>query len=338
MEKYDQHKIFVTGVSGSGKTTFAKRYAELFDVPYLDFDANWHYGSEDCGEFLAGLDQRFVIDAIPYSDNDAFVQYFQENQEDIRTVCVCCTNRDEWERRVQEKPFRSLFYSYVMFYGFYFYTLRLYSTFNTVYYDSFTDEFIDQAELYKRIEWLPQVVKKGFKEYLDQQIYDKYYQDIEFLDFVGYVQSYKTWETIKDLVDWEGKTVADLGCFHCYFSIKAARAGAIVTSLDINETVLETSKIINELEGWPIHKIERWEGGEEISSDYDIVLCLNVLHHFADVELALKNILAKTVIFEVNQSFIPIIKKEFTIVKACLSHRKDRDKKDRIILVCTRHV
>ena len=68
--------------------------------------------------------------------------------------------------------------------------------------------------------------KENFKKYLDTLSYDKYYQDIECINFIGYTKSSKTWDNIKDLVDWKDKKVADLGCFHGYFSFKSAKTSA----------------------------------------------------------------------------------------------------------------
>jgi 2-polyprenyl-3-methyl-5-hydroxy-6-metoxy-1,4-benzoquinol methylase len=170
--------------------------------------------------------------------------------------------------------------------------------------------------------------KEVLKKWLSEQTYDKNYQDIECIEFNGYSQSYKTWEQIKDLIDWENKKVADLGCFHCYFSLKVAKEGAKVTSMDINDEVLKTSKKINEIEN-NILTIKKWEGGEEVSEDFDVTLCLNVLHHFKDVSLGLKNIKSKIVIFEVNKPMIVNIEKEFNIIEKIQSYRSGR-----IILKC----
>lgn len=92
------------------------------------------------------------------------------------------------------------------------------------------------------------MTNEELKKWIDTQEYDKYYQDIECIGLLGYTKSFKTWENIKRLVDWNGKKVADLGCFHGYFSFKAAKLGTIVTGLDDNVAVLKTTQLINELE------------------------------------------------------------------------------------------
>lgn len=178
--------------------------------------------------------------------------------------------------------------------------------------------------------------KEELKIYLDKLSYDKYYQDIECINFIGYTKSYKTWDNIKNLVDWKDKKVADLGCFHGYFSIKAAKMGANVTGFDISDTVLSTTNIINEIEG-NIIDTKVWAGGEEISEDFDITLALNVIHYFKDLKTSLKNIKSKTVIFETNQELVDTISEEFNIIKRVNSHRPDFYGKPRIILLCERN-
>ena len=173
-------------------------------------------------------------------------------------------------------------------------------------------------------------MKNELKKWLSVQKYDKNYQDIDCIDFIGYSQSHLTWERMKDIVVWDNKKVADVGCFHCYFSIKVSKLGADVTSMDINEGVLKTSQMINEIEGNKLTLVQ-WEGGEEVSSDFDICLCLNVLHHFKDVKKSLQNMKAKQVIFETNIDLLDEIKVYFDIEKRVASHRSNR-----IILLCNR--
>jgi SAM-dependent methyltransferase len=167
------------------------------------------------------------------------------------------------------------------------------------------------------------VDKASFKLYVDKLGYDKYYQDIEYLDFVGYSLSYKTWSNIKDIFAWRGKRVADLGCFHGYFSFKIAKEGASVVGFDRAQEVLDTTSILNNVYGNLI-ELRRWEGGQVIPSDFDIALCLNVLHHFDDPELSLLNIRSKYCLFEINQVNTDIVERYFEIVEARNSHRPGR--------------
>jgi hypothetical protein len=347
MKRYNEKKIFVTGISGSGKTVFALKYAKDFTVPYFPFDLNWNYRSpsieDEYNNLVKKYPDKFITDAIPYLIKDgqlAFLKYYEKNRNNIKIICVCCTNIDELNKRLLRKYFTNIKEAYDAYHDFYFNTLKNnFSGLNIEYFDSCNNEFIDENTLYERISWFPEFLdnytKKfnGLKDYINEQKYDKFYQDVESVNLTGYTKSYITWNNIKDLVDWKNKRVADLGCFHCYFSFKVAKMGADVTGFDISEDVLRTSKYINEIEGNPI-ELKKWCGGEEVSSEYDVVLCLNVLHHFSNIKEGLKNIKAKTVIFETNVDLIDKIIDEFDVKRVLKSNRVDANGIPRIILLC----
>lgn len=162
-----------------------------------------------------------------------------------------------------------------------------------------------------------------FKKHLDACTYDKKYQDIEYIDFKGYSESYKTWNAIKDLIEWKDKTVADLGCFHGYFSFLIARHGGIVTGMDRSPEVLETTEILNEAYG-NIIKTKQWVGGELVPDTFHVALVLNVLHHFGDQEKALQNIKAQWVVFEVKYDQRFLISQYFKEIRTVPSHRVGR--------------
>jgi len=162
-----------------------------------------------------------------------------------------------------------------------------------------------------------------FKIHLNSCEYDKMYQDIEYIEMIGYSQSFKTWQAIKGLIEWKDKKVADLGCFHGYFSFKIAELGGIVTGMDRSSIVLETTEMLNEVYGSQI-KTKVWVGGDPIGDGFDVALCLNMLHHCGDEENTLKNMTSKFAIFEVkyDQSFL--ISQYFDIIKKVQSHRVGR--------------
>ena len=167
------------------------------------------------------------------------------------------------------------------------------------------------------------MTKEEFKTRLATLTYDKMYQDIEYIDMIGYSKSYETWDTIKDIIEWEGKSVADLGCFHGYFAFKIAQLGGTVIGLDRSPAVLETTEILNECYGSPI-RTQVWVGGDPIPENIDVTLCLNVLHHFEDQERAIMNMRSKHAVFEVkyDQSFI--ITQYFDIIEKRQSKRQGR--------------
>lgn len=167
------------------------------------------------------------------------------------------------------------------------------------------------------------MIKEEFKNRLETLQYDKFYQDIDYIDFIGYSKSYETWERIKSIFDWKDKKVADLGAFHGYFSFKIAELGGIVTAMDRSPIVLETTEILNQCYGSPI-KTQVWVGGEEVSEEFDISLCLNALHHFGDQEKALKNIKSEFALFEVKYDQCFLITQYFDVFKKVQSHRVGR--------------
>ena len=162
-----------------------------------------------------------------------------------------------------------------------------------------------------------------FRPYLDKQTYDKYYQDITCIGFKGYSESYKTWANIKNEVNWAGKKVADLGCFHGYFSFQTAKLNAVVTAFDRSPDVIKTTEIINELEG-NIIETRVWKDTDSITETFDVMLCLNVLHHFEHPDKILKEIRCSIAVFEINTDQEKLVRKYFEIEKRIPSHRTDR--------------
>lgn len=340
MREYKENKIFVTGVSGSGKTTFCKKYINNFNKLYISFEDNWggyikKIENQD-GVFLEKLPNSFIVDAIPYNPNgypQNFLDYCETNKNDVKIICIACTDKISFEKRLKEKFYNDVVQALIEYHGFYFGTmLELYSNLNVDYYDSYTDEFISSEEFYNRLKWITdgetnkinsELIKKYFLIYLETLKYDKKYQDIDCVDFKGYTSSYKTWENIKDLVDWKDKKIVDLGCFHGYFTFKVAKSGGIATGYDINPDVLRTTSYINIIEG-DIIKTKRWCAGDEVPNEFDITLCLNVLHYFPDIDLGLQNIKTEYVLFEINNNLEENVIKYFDIIKRVSSHREGR--------------
>ena len=371
LKKINEKKIFVTGLSGSGKTMFAKFFSAFYNIPYFDFELKWggYQGiiENQFKNLIEKLPNKFIIDAIPYKykiDNNLnnlkminalelrldgwthiygnldFLNYYKKNKDEIKIICICCTNKEEFNKRLK---FAYKIQAYNEYYNFYQIIVKnIFSKLNIEYFDSYYNDFITKEELYKRIDWIDEskinsLRKESLMQCINMQQYDKLYQDIECINFIGYTESFKTWDNIKDLVDWKDKKVADLGCFHCYFSFKIAKLGANVTAFDNNVSILEIANYINDIEENIIY-LKRWTGGEEISSEYDITLCLNVLHYFSDIKKGLQNIKSKIVIFETNKNLVSIISEEFNIIKTIKSHRVDIENNERIILLCEKKI
>ncbi len=159
--------------------------------------------------------------------------------------------------------------------------------------------------------------------HLEAQTYDRYYQDIEVLGIRGYVNSDRTWAAIAPLVDWRGKSVADLGCFHGYFSFKVEQAGAAsVTGLDHSRALLTTAQMIAALQDSRV-TFQLWRGGEP-TPDCDVALCLNMLHHCRDPLRTLANMRCRQAVFEIKPEYEPAVQTHFEIRVRRASHRDDR--------------
>lgn len=160
IKKYIEKKIFVTGLTACGKTTFAKEYAKQFNHNYINFDDNWIYqrpAEEQYDSIMKKLTDDFIIDAIPYATINgkfAFLDYYDNNKNNIKIVCVCCTDKNEFNNRIEAKRFKPKA-PYTDFYDFYFNAVKnLYSKLNIDYYDSFSNELINEEQLYERIKWI----------------------------------------------------------------------------------------------------------------------------------------------------------------------------------------
>lgn len=207
------------------------------------------------------------------------------------------------------------------FRNFYVNNLPTIQRFRTVMYrDSATDEYTSIEEILERLDYKKLVLHHRLENLGEH--YDGFYQDIEALELVGYSESYQTWESIKDLIDWKDKSVIDLGCHHGYFAFKVEDSGAIARGLDQSETVLETARLINEIRGGKV-TFEVWKGGDKIP-ECDVILCLNVLHHFDDPEQAMATMNSSSVVFEANVEQRPLIENHFRVVQEAGSYRAGR--------------
>lgn len=194
---------------------------------------------------------------------------------------------------------------------------------HVIFYDSLQNGYTTEAEMLRRMraETFP------LHDRLDQAAagYDALYQDIEVLNAVGYSESHKTWESLRDLVPWRGQRVTDLGCFHGYFVFKVEDCGGGVRGLDRSPAALETARMINELRGGHA-EFSQWTGGDPIP-ECDVILCLNVLHHFGDAgvqEKALTAMRCRMAVFEIYAEQLAMIERHFRTVTRHRSHRKNR--------------
>ncbi len=171
---------------------------------------------------------------------------------------------------------------------------------------------------------------------LDKMPHDKYYEDIELpsgLVIPGYSQSHESWNRLYQLIDFKGKDVLDLGCFHGFFSFKAEEVGARnITGVELNENAIEVARRIAWLKNSKVCFCQGDIVSLETDYVYDIVLALNMLHHVKDIHQALQNIFeaGKLIVFEIPLTQEDIITQyakrfAFDFMGRANSHRPERE-------------
>lgn len=120
--------------------------------------------------------------------------------------------------------------------------------------------------------------------WIDCHSFDPRYQTIE-LDgevlCVGYTNSAESWRRIQQWgIDWNGKTVGEMGCYLGYFCFKVEEAGAKqVVGYDASASVLVAAKKLAELRRSTCQFTHCNLSIEPIVDNFDLCLVLNVLHH-----------------------------------------------------------
>lgn len=342
-----EHVIILLGASGAGKSYYADKWIEEHPE-YVIAPAD-----QDCYTTIGGvITNKYVI--MDYYFNTDF------NAERLKSVVQCQVDiivlfkRPEIlsKRRIETKAL-SRFNPVDCGYGrdFYLYELSSYVDINACrYLDDKYNEY-DRAGFRKEFNsYLTPYTYEQVKNYLDyiesipSQEYDKYYHhfNLPYMQRIGkdgYARNEETWEIIKDWVDWRGKRVLDLCCFHGYFTQQVYFAGAVAHGCDMHNHALYSAAIFARMnnaeitlyhcdidDGFPV--------GRHIESPFDVVFLFNVFHHLKDKDAALKRLTKyATVLFEINESDMDAISDYFTITRAVQS-----PKDGRVILMCAPRV
>ena len=92
-------------------------------------------------------------------------------------------------------------------------------------------------------------------------------------------------------IDWKGKPVLDLGCAGGFMAEAIAARGAIVTGIDPAMGVIEAARRHARTEGLQIsYDVGVGEMLPYIDASFDVVVCVDVLEHVADLEKVLSEI------------------------------------------------
>ncbi|MDQ7817355.1 MAG: methyltransferase domain-containing protein [Melioribacteraceae bacterium] len=113
------------------------------------------------------------------------------------------------------------------------------------------------------------------------------YQTIEYKGEIirpGTEQCWLSWENIEKFkIDWKDKYVCDIGSYFGYFSLQAFKNGAgKVLGIDQNEDLLKVYRevlLANGYSNFRTLSIKLGNGNNIQSDNYDIIMVLNMLHH-----------------------------------------------------------
>jgi SAM-dependent methyltransferase len=163
---------------------------------------------------------------------------------------------------------------------------------------------------------------RRFFEMFEKGLLIDSYQDLLYPDRIveGFRGTSKTWDKIKDKVDFNGRTVLDIGCSTGYFTIQSLRNGASKTySVDLNELhnvtklpntfqkPLSVAEGLLKLWGFDDSKYSLtecdWETCECLPNKIDVVFCMHVAHYWKDMEKGLCKLFElkpETVVFEID--------------------------------------
>lgn len=346
--------VIAIGDYGSGKTAFAKWYAKNNSGLFIDFELlyfeNQKGEADKFNTFAKRLastiqespKQLFVMDG--YKDitggydqlADPTFAYLWENINCDIQLCLCFAaphivrqRQEAKEGHVsepiprEESEIKRITYSL--------YNLAVIMDSEPLFVDT-TDGF----HFVSKVDWPQRWQELIFLSNLDKRPHDRYYQDIELpsgLVIPGYSQSHQSWERLHRLIDFKGKDVLDVGCFHGFICFKAEEAGArSITGIDVSEDAIEIVRQI----AWLRKSRARFYHGDLVSLKtdhvYDIVLALNMLHHVKDIDQALQNLFkaSKMGIFEISLNQEDIIAQyakqfDFHFMAKANSHRVDRE-------------
>ena len=51
---------------------------------------------------------------------DLFLDYYEEHKDDVKIICICCTNKNEFYKRLESKFYKTKTQAYSEYYGFYY--------------------------------------------------------------------------------------------------------------------------------------------------------------------------------------------------------------------------
>ncbi len=160
----------------------------------------------------------------------------------------------------------------------------------------------------------------------------------------GFTDSQMTWKNILDMgVDFQGKSVCDLGTMHGYFAFKAEEAGARPVGYDIRHQTIELARAIAQEKGSQC-RFDVLDVTRTPLEPFDVIFALNMLHRVSNQEKALENILnsGRELVLEIGmkqaETVLPqVLRQEFKVATTHRSHRNSELLGQRVLLhLCRR--
>lgn len=330
------------GVSGSGKTYASNCLSDGFTLPVIRFDNIYNYDDNsldfdavrewvgkysDCPEFVLDgflmvpewfteLRQMFETINLNYIFTDIDFLHESHKQKQAQP-------EHDWYRKelLYPDPVRDYQASLVNISSFYQAYLR-------------NKQSFDATKLIKRDESgfhdstedvLKESVHTAVLRFIDLVSAQPEYQDVEYFgERIRKSDSLSTltWTAIQKqmaIFTFKDKTVADLGPFNGFFSIKAYKAGAkSVDGFDENGSAVRIYNILTAVnQCWNCKCHQKIVGHPDLfEKNYDIVMALNMLHHVKNMkgqkeyELAVADMFIhanERVILEINDKEIDYI-------------------------------
>jgi hypothetical protein len=157
---------------------------------------------------------------------------------------------------------------------------------------------VSREEVMSFISWLER-----------QENYDRYYQTINLpydINLPAYERTELAWKAIADHVDFRGKTVLDVGCYHNFCGRHAEDAGARrVVAMDRVQRILDTAGYIGSMWGYETEffnaDLDSWMPRET----FDIAMCMNMIQYVKHPETAARRLFgcSNMVIMEAHPRF-----------------------------------
>lgn len=307
----------VFGIMGAGKSTYAKKYAEENKYEYVNFDITFFkmFGgnvSSFCEYIVTKIkdSKNFIIDGWFAWDEDKEKSYeiIKNTEIKVEWIYVFSELKTMYDRYMNKKidkensidPNKLFSLSYKRIYE-----IVKKIKIDKIIYSSggyFTEvgyHFLEEIRNKEIKEEDVIELKNSLKEM-------EHYQNIK-LPFGyqtdGYNDCEKSWNQIKDEINWNNRSVMEIGTYWGYFAFEIEKMDAKWTvATDINKDAIKIANKIKRIKDSKVSFIHHDIEKDEINTDVDIILLMNILHHLRKPFMVLEKVFktGKAVVMEVE--------------------------------------